>query len=264
MSIYSGNLTAFFSIRREAAAIENLEDLAAATSIEPHVTYGQSHYYIVENASSGARGQIWRRMQTCHGCIHKSYRTTETTAFVEKIIGGERALFQSQRALLRRADAYLAHTGQPASALCPLRLARQALRRDFYSLMLPHHSPYSALLDRAIRRLRYQGVIGSIFARVAANKCARTAAPHYQVTPLDMHQLAGTFYVWAAGVAASLLVWTIEAWLGQCRCRPLRRPRSGEAQGGEEVGSHGTAERACMQRCAPGRWARRPQGPGAA
>ncbi|KAF0299480.1 Glutamate receptor 1 [Amphibalanus amphitrite] len=232
MSIYSGNLTAFFSIRRDAAAIDNLEDLAASP-IEPHVTFGQSHYYIFENATTGARGQIWRKMQECEDCVHRSYKTTETIDFVARMVRGERALFQSQRSLLKRADQYLEHTNQSASALCPLHLARQALRRDFYSLMFPHHSPYSALFDRAIRQLRYQGVIESIFAQVAANKCTRTAAPHYEVTSLDWHLLAGAFYVWAAGLAAATVVWVLEWCTGGRCCRPRRR----QEQEGEKKGA---------------------------
>ncbi|XP_037082070.1 glutamate receptor ionotropic, delta-2-like [Pollicipes pollicipes] len=215
MSIYAGNLTAFLSIGRYSAAIETLEELAASP-IEPHVTFGQSHYYIFENATSGARGRIWRKMQACDGCVHARFRTTETPEFVAALVRGGRSLFQSQRALLMRADNHLARTGQPSAALCPIRIARQALRRDFYSLMFPHHSQYSELFDRAIRRLRYQGVIQRIFGQVAANRCTRSAPLSHGVAPLDLHRLVGAFYVWLAGMGAALLVLVTECCLG-CR-----------------------------------------------
>ena len=238
LSIYSGNLTAFFSIRRDSPAINTLKELADS-SLEPHVTFGQSHYYIFENATGGARGKIWRKMQACDDCVHKHHSTTSSMEFVAGIVSGQRALFQSQRALLNRADKYLAHTNQTASALCPLRLARQALRRDFYSLMFPHHSPYSALFDRAIRQLRYQGVIKRIFSQVASNKCTRTAAPHHEVTPLDMHRLAGAFYVWAAGLSAAAVVCLLEGCLGGSRRRRRRaegrKRRKTEAENGHRV-----------------------------
>ncbi|XP_037079032.1 glutamate receptor ionotropic, delta-2-like [Pollicipes pollicipes] len=203
MSIYAGNLTAFFSIGRYSAAIETLEELAASP-LEPHITFGHSQYYVFENASSGARGRIWRKI---------------SAEFVSALVRGELAFFQSQRALLQRADDYLSRTGQPSAALCPVRIARQAVRRDFFSLMFPHHSQYSALFDRAIRRLRYQGVIQRIFGQVAANRCTRSAPLSHDVAPLDLHRLMGAFYFLLAGMGAALLALVAECCLARRRIR---------------------------------------------
>lgn len=219
MSIYSGNLTAFLSIQRYNLPLDSLQQLATMPHVQPHVTYGQSHYYLLANATQGVRATIWQRMVGCDDCIHAHYRTTSTDQFVGRIVRGEAVLFQSTRSLLSRADSYLSRRGlQPSRELCPVRVARQPLRRDYYTLQLaPTSTALAHVFDKAIGHLRYTGVIGRMFSRVAANKChvhrSAVGAVNEQAErtgALSLILLQGAFFVWLAGTLAASVVLFVE------------------------------------------------------
>nr|UEK51582.1 KaiR1D-like protein [Parasacculina yatsui] len=228
MSIYSGNLTAFLSIQRYERPLDSLQQLADMNQVQPHVTYGQSHYYLLANATQGARATIWQRMLRCEDCVHAHYRTTSTDEFVTRIVMGQAVLFQSTRALLSRADSYLSRRGlQPSRELCPVRVAREPLRRDYYTLQLaPSNTALAHVFDTAIAQLRYTGVISKMFAQVAANKChvhrsaVDTANDQAERTgALSLHLLQGAFYIWLVGTLAASVVLFLELIVAAVKAR---------------------------------------------
>ncbi|XP_071538860.1 glutamate receptor-like [Panulirus ornatus] len=205
--IYSGNLTAWFSIPRYEKPVDSLADLANRPEFVAVVRKNDPNYMMFLNKTEGSVGAVSKRL---------TLRGSDTDEeLIRKVVYGKAAYMNSDRSHLSKASKLNKLEGRLGFVPCRIHLAAEDIRQDYLGLMTNKNSWITDQINQRIRWLRSYGVVQYLYQQFNPPGCrVRTAGERKGGSQsLTLRQLQGIFWVWLGGLLAATLLLLTEMLL---------------------------------------------------
>ncbi|XP_069188216.1 glutamate receptor ionotropic, delta-2-like [Procambarus clarkii] len=218
-STYQGSITAFVTMPRFTAAIDNHEELSDNTSVTPVTECHSATQTMIMESERKSFQSLATRLEVFEAAF------IDSEDFFDGVAVGKWALVDTASSSYGRALDF-----ENEGARCRFHKSRNSIIGGLDAWPFPRNSPVHKPISTTMKWLRYYGVLEHIKVGYYRSRCYSTQRLKSREAPkkMDLVMMQSSFYVlglgWSLGIIVFLTELLVPAWSRHC---------AGEVWGGE-------------------------------